>query len=362
MSKTSKSGARHSAGDQMKLQEIHDTSAALGAACLGTGKFAKAGSIRRASKGIGDIPGLRGCAARACWSCQSYKPVEGEWDEGQCTKFDAPVEDHWMCDAWAVMPSQPLQVVIVEDAGSNETMSADSPSAGSGQAPAMLSVPNYVKSLHLGHDEQFMRDVLAVKFVGKDDIKGYMTLWGDPKLVDLETEFFTNAKSVLGPTDFWDKTLGSPRPLTWNHAQDKALVNGSQIVGKMVEFGDDEVGRFYNAVLDRSHKYRAAVAAHIAQRNLGTSSDSAPQYVERVKMANGSVWLKQWPLFAAALTDVPCEPRMIEQGNVYWKSVGVDWSNLQGQNAEASAAAARVEFEQKMASAKRDLELLKLQS
>jgi hypothetical protein len=184
-------------------------------------------------------------------------------------------------------------------------------------------------------------------------------LWGDEKLVDLETEFFTGAQSPLGPTDFWQKSLGVPRPLSWNHAQDKGAFDAHPVDGKMVEFGEDKVGLFYHAVLERAHEYRRAVDGLIGKRVIGTSSDSAPQYVERVKMANGSVWLKQWPLFAAALTDVPCEPRMIDQGNVFWKGVGVDFSALKQQSAEATAAAARAEMEQRMKNAQRHHDELK---
>lgn len=346
-----KSGARHNAGDMKNIQAIHDGSQALGADCPGAGKYAKAGALKGegiAFKNMSDIPNLRGAYARGCWNCVNYKPLEGDWDDGQCTKYDSGVEQDWMCDAWAAIPSQPLEVVIVKDTGGNETVPLSTDS------PAMLSIPNYVKSLHLAHDDQFIKDVLAVKFIGQDDVRGYSALWGDPQLVDLEREFFTPQ------TDFWKSVLGLPRPLSWNHAQDKQAFQAHPVVGKMVELGEDKVGMFYTAVLDRAHEYRRAVGDLIQKRVVGTSSDSAPQYVERVKMANGSVWLKQWPLFAAALTDVPCEPRMIEQGNVYWKSVGVDLQALKGQSAEASAVAARAAFEQRNESAKRDLEILKL--
>ena len=86
--------------------------------------------------------------------------------------------------------------------------------------------------------------------------------------------------------------------------------------------GDDEIGRWYVAKLDRSHRYRKAIDQLIKEGKLGTSSDSAPQYVERVKTGKAT-WLKTWPLFAAALTDAPCEPRMI--GSIeYAKSLGIE--------------------------------------
>src|SRR5207247_8844305 len=103
--------------------------------------------------------------------------------------------------------------------------------------------------------------------------------------------------------------LGFPRPLTWDHVQDQSM-KGSVIVGQMLEVGDDDIGRWAISQLKRSHEYRKAIDALINERAVGTSSDSAPQYVLREKTKSGAVWLKQWPLFASALTTTPCEPRM----------------------------------------------------
>lgn len=217
-----------------------------------------------------------------------------------------------------------------------------------------ITVPAYIKSLHLTIPDEQFRDVMAAKFVGRDEIRGYVALWGDPNTVDLESEFFTKQ------TDFWDSVLGLPRPLTWNHAQDKSTFKNAGTVGQIISFGDDEVGRFYNAVLDRSNKYRAAVDKLIEQRKIGTSSDSAPQYVEREKMANGSVWLKTWPLFAAALTDVPCEPRMLDIGLDFWKAIGVDAKLLASRIAEAGLEVSRDEMKQRLASAERRARELQL--
>ena len=167
----------------------------------------------------------------------------------------------------------------------------------------------YIKSLGLSDD------LGAVKSIGNDEIKGYLALWGKPELTDVELEYFTPQ------TDFWDAQLGkSVRPLTWDHAQDDTL-KASPIIGQIVDFGDDAVGRWYTAKLDRAHRYRKAIDALIDAGKLGTSSDSAPQYVVREKTGK-STWIKTWPLFAAALTNTPAEPRMI--GSLkYLKSLGI---------------------------------------
>ena len=176
------------------------------------------------------------------------------------------------------------------------------------------------KSLNLGYFKSLkipgLNEVdICVKKVGTDEITGYLTLWGNPDIPDLESEYFTKE------TDFWDDALGkSAKPLTWNHAQDRNF-KADVRVGQIVEWGDDDIGRWYIATLDRSHKYRKAIEKLINDGKLGTSSDSAPQYVERIQTGK-SVWLKSWPLFAASLTDTPAEPRMV--GSVdYLKSLGI---------------------------------------
>lgn len=168
---------------------------------------------------------------------------------------------------------------------------------------------SYAKSLGISLPE------LAVKYVALDEIKGYTFLWGSPKLTDIEMEYFTK------DTNFWDESLGkSSRPLTWDHSQDENF-KAAPIIGLINDFGDDEIGRWYVAKLDRSHKYRKAIDALIEAGKLGTSSDSAPQYVQRVKTGK-STWLKEWPWFASALTDTPAEPRMIDSLEFY-KSLGI---------------------------------------
>ncbi len=178
-------------------------------------------------------------------------------------------------------------------------------------APAEVSESpmklDYFKSLHI----DIPADKLAVKFVAKDEVKGYAVLWGDPQKVDLEKEYFTK------DTNFWDL---KPQVLTWDHAQDDEFKSDPRI-GEILEVGDDEWGKWYVAKLKRAEAYRRYLDSLIEKKAVGSSSDSAPQYVVREKTGK-SIWLKEWPLFAVSLTDAPCEPRMI--GSIeYLKSLGV---------------------------------------
>lgn len=179
-----------------------------------------------------------------------------------------------------------------------------------------MDVPDEKKSLNFSYAKSLGIQIpdLAVKYVGKDAIKSYTFLWGSPKLTDVEIEYFTPE------TDFWDESQKNTRWLTWDHGQDESFKADTRI-GQIVDYGDDEIGRWYEAKLDRSHKYRKMIDRLIEQGALGTSSDSAPQYVVREKTGKAT-WLKQWPWFASALTDVPCEPRMIGSIEVL-KSMGI---------------------------------------
>lgn len=154
---------------------------------------------------------------------------------------------------------------------------------------------SYVKSLGLAEYPD-----LAVKFVAKDEIKGYSILWGDASKVDLELEYFTK------DTNFWNN---QPQWLTWDHAQDEQFKSDPRI-GNIVETGEDDWGKWYIAKLKKAEAYRKYLDMLIQGKKVGSSSDSAPQYVERVRTGK-SIWLKTWPLFAVSLTDNPCEPRMI---------------------------------------------------
>lgn len=165
---------------------------------------------------------------------------------------------------------------------------------------------SYVKSLGLAKVPD-----LAAKFVAKDEIKGYAILWGDEKKVDLEKEYFTK------DTNFWDN---QPQWLTWDHAQDEEFKSDPRI-GNILEVGDDEWGKWYVAKLKKAEAYRKYLDDLIERKSIGSSSDSAPQYVKRVQTGK-SIWLAEWPLFAVSLTDAPCEPRMI--GSLeFLKSLGV---------------------------------------
>jgi hypothetical protein len=169
---------------------------------------------------------------------------------------------------------------------------------------------SYVKAIRPDVDPS----LLGIKRSG-DTIQGYLALWGDPEVTDLEAEYFTPQ------TDFWDKSIQGERPLTWDHAVDQST-KADPIIGRITDIKDDEIGRWYTDQLDRNHRYYRAISRLLEQNALGTSSDSVPQYVLR-EARGKAIWLKRWPLIAAALTPTPCEPRML--GTIdYVKSLGIE--------------------------------------
>jgi len=205
-------------------------------------------------------------------------------------------------------------------ASSEKCPKCDAPAGSKSTDSGESMNTSYAKSIGLQLSTEELNTLLAAKSVGVDKIFHYAFLWGSDKVVDIENEYFTKS------SDLWDTHLGKiPRPLTWDHAMDPSM-KASPIIGKTLEYGDDEIGRWAVSQLDRAHEYRKAIDALIERRILGSSSDSAPQYVERVQTGK-AVWLKTWPWFATALTVQPCEPRMVKTVD-YFKSIGVSVPNL----------------------------------
>lgn len=159
-------------------------------------------------------------------------------------------------------------------------------------------------------------DALEVKALPDGRIRAYALVWGDESNTDLseQKDYFTPR------TDFWDKQLPMPRPLTYHHgwnAETKAM----PVVGRIDEFGDDDVGRWYIAELDKAHRYEKAVRALIAQRALRSSVDSIPQYARREAKANGAHEIQVYPLFGVTLTPMPAEPRLVDRPAQEMKSL-----------------------------------------
>lgn len=159
-------------------------------------------------------------------------------------------------------------------------------------------------------------DALEVKALPDGRIRAYALVWGDESNTDLSSQ-----KDYFTPrTDFWDKQLPMPRPLTYHHGWN-AETKAAPVIGKIDEFGDDDVGRWYIAELDKAHRYAKAVRALIDQRALRSSVDSIPQYARREAKANGAHEIQVYPLFGVTLTPMPAEPRLVDRPAQEMKSL-----------------------------------------
>ena len=365
-----KVGNRNNADDQQRLQamhdmamQMHDLAVANGAECTCDDEAAESpaedatetpqdemaeenkSAVKSASDNPGDYLIVEDKDKPATWHLQVK--VDGKPDHGllgsawaalhsgfRGNKYEGPNKDEAIAKLTALYKQEKM----------------DLPSDKS--AKSTVFDFSYVKSLHLPYSEQYLKDVIAVKSISPNRIRGYLALWGDESKVDVEGEYFTGYKASK-LTDFWDGKLGFPRPLTYDHAQNKGM-DASPIIGSIDGMGDDSIGRWYEAELDKSHKYRKAVDKLISQRASGTSSDSAPQYVVREQQKSGAVWLKQWPLFAGALTPTPAEPRMFDAGSLVWKSLSSEIEATRMGNVTSDGVKAE------MAAYARQLELIKL--
>lgn len=297
-----------------KLQAIHDHSGDLGAACADSVIPAKA--IKAAMKMydggmMGDAGAIyarqeMGDISTAAYALVLLCGLQSEMDEAEDAKKLAAI-----MRSICVFIGGEIDEMEKAAAGDDEPGEVESGEAKSAKIPAQLAIRDdapkmnlsYAKSMGLAIPDADLTKRLAVKFVGRDEIKHYAMMWGGPSMTDVEREYFKR------DTDFWDDPEVKTHPLTWDHGQDQTFKGGT-VIGKSVEWGDDDLGRWVISKLDRAHQYRKAIDELIEAGVLGSSSDSAPQYVERVKTGK-STWLKQWPWLATALTDTPAEPRMV---------------------------------------------------
>ena len=187
----------------------------------------------------------------------------------------------------------------------------------------------------------------AVKFIGANRVRGYAAIWGDANHPDL-----SSTKDYFTPqTDFWDNKLGMPRPLTYHHGFE-LNTKGAPIIGTIDKLGQDEIGKWYEAELDKSHKYADAIKKLIERGALKSSSDSVPQYVQRERQANGANWLKSWALFGVSLTPTPAEPRMyaVQELKSLYQTIGnaLQLPEAQAETTqESGASAAKASDDQK---------------
>jgi hypothetical protein len=127
-------------------------------------------------------------------------------------------------------------------------------------------------------------------------IGGYLVVWGDRKMRDLQGEYFSKE------TDFaleWYEA----RPVLYHHGLDGQMK--AAVIGRIDSLSVDEIGIWAEAQLDMHKRYVQAVQRLVEKGILHWSSGSLGHLVE--VEADGHI--KRWPLVEGSLTPTPAEPR-----------------------------------------------------
>jgi hypothetical protein len=138
----------------------------------------------------------------------------------------------------------------------------------------------------------------AVKSINAAEgrIGGYLVVWGDSKLRDLQGEYFTNE------TDFaldWYEA----RPVLYHHGLDGQMK--AAVIGRIDSLSVDAIGIWAEAQLDMHKRYVQAVQRLVEKGILHWSSGSLGHLVE----VESDGHIKRWPLVEGSLTPTPAEPR-----------------------------------------------------
>lgn len=149
---------------------------------------------------------------------------------------------------------------------------------------------------------------------------GYAVLWGDKATKDIEGEFFDQR------TDFW---LGRWPVMPWmyHHGVDDSLKAEDAVLGtvRITDMTPDDVGLWYEAQVDKSHRYYDMVRRLIDEGLLGTSSGALPRR-DFVRVAKDG-HIESWPMVELSGTVAPADPRQIgdlEFLRSAYKAIGID--------------------------------------
>jgi len=139
--------------------------------------------------------------------------------------------------------------------------------------------------------------VQAVKALTESGrVGGYLVVWGDPSLPDLQGEYFTPATD-LG-LDWYPR-----RPVLYHHGLDGSL--GPVMIGHIEVMQPDTTGVWVEAQLNLHQQWGRAVFDLVQQQALGWSSGSLPHLVDVAP--DGQI--RRWPIVEGSLTPTPAEPR-----------------------------------------------------
>jgi hypothetical protein len=288
-----KAGARHSRTDVQHLQSIHDSAVACGASC-GPGEDAAPDDEdeegMKAIKGIMDNPAWYaqhecGDVMQAASALQTLTMlIQSELSEEDKDASDVAQ----LCDAARVL----VKFIASE---------LDELEGAAGDAADNVRMGPMNKAVT---DDYLHIDGGAIKSLDGDAIKGCAVLFGTAETHDIERDYYDKN------TDYWLNHFGWPKPITYHHGMD-AATRDNPVVGHWTKATVDDTGVWLEGQLDRAHAYYKAIKELAARGYLKLSSDSAPQWVQRVRQTNGASYIKRWPIVTSSVTVSPMEPRMM---------------------------------------------------
>lgn len=313
---SNKVGRRNSAGDQKKLQDMHDSCVSLGAEC---GSMAKsthktlaelAGSD--STKAI-DVPldvlvqevrdvffDIREKMRMAAKPFDKERYDYWEWDDDACPTCVAVYADHAVARIGLAHYTVPF---VVENEGI--LLAPQGEWVQVTQEWVTKTIPGaFLASVA-------KREVGAVKSLPGGRLGNYLVLWGDSDNTDLTGEWFT--KNTEGLTTIFE-TIGKV-PALYQHAMDGDVkFTPVGVIDTMVA---DEVGLWTETQLDLGNKYAEAVRQLARRKALGSSSGTLPG----ARKVNPSGEIKAWPIIEGSFTPTPAEPRLRSLGVAEVKSI-----------------------------------------
>ncbi len=164
-----------------------------------------------------------------------------------------------------------------------------------------------------------MMTLSTVKALNAEEgrLGGYLVVWGDATVRDLQGEFFTQ------DTDFaldWYEA----RPMLYHHGLDGNLK--SAVIGQIDTLRADEIGIWAEAQLDMHKSYVRAVQRLVDKGILHWSSGSLAHLVEVADDGH----IKRWPLVEGSLTPTPAEPRRTDVSSIkaIYEDLGLETEHL----------------------------------
>lgn len=299
-----KAGARNARADKAHLDTAALHLHAAGAVCPDCAPEDEADDddATKAIKGIMDDPGYYaqhecGDIMQASSGLQTLAMLI-QSELGEDDEDDAQIQK--LCDA--------AETLITFMQGELDELRGAAKDDADGKTAGDVPMAKAVSRAIAGFNETFLESHIAggaIKAIGdNDEIGGYAVLFGDADAPDIERDYYTKS------TNFWLDDFGWPRPITYHHGMD-AGTRDDPVIGHWTKAAVDDTGVWLSGQLNRAHAYYKAIKELAARGYLKLSSDSAPQWVQREKQANGANFVKRWPLITASTTVTPMEPRML---------------------------------------------------